>query len=71
MGYAHNSGGTLTLELDMFDINQPADTLICKIRSFRFETKIANCAPDDASGHVFVDIEPEPSPPAATPCSPS
>ena len=59
VGYAHNSGGTLTLELDMFDINQPADTLICKIRSLRFETKIANCAPDDASGHVFVDIEPE------------
>ena len=58
VGYLHTSGGPLTVEVDMFDINQPAETLICKIRSLRGETKIADCAADDASGHVFVEIDP-------------
>jgi hypothetical protein len=57
VGYIHTSGGPLTLEIDMFDLNQPADTLICKVRSLRGATKIADCAPTDVSGHVFVTIE--------------
>jgi hypothetical protein len=57
VGYVHRSADPLRVELDMFDANQPANTLICKVRSLLGETKIADCKPTDESGHVVVDIE--------------
>jgi len=56
VGYQHRSASPLVMEVDMFDLNQPADTLICKVRSHVGETKVADCRPDDISGHVFVEI---------------
>jgi MYXO-CTERM domain-containing protein len=56
VGYVHRTAEPLELEIDMFDVNQPADTLICKVRSLLGETKIADCAADDESGRVHVEI---------------
>ncbi len=56
VGYQHRSADPLVVEVDMFDKNQPANTLVCKIRSHVGETKIADCRPDDISGHVYVEI---------------
>ncbi len=59
VGYIHRTAEPLELELDMFDVNQPADTLICKVRSLLGETKIADCKPSDESGRVHVEIDVE------------
>jgi hypothetical protein len=49
----HVVSGPPQIEIDMFDVNQPADSLQCKIRSERLQsTKIADCAALDKSGHV-------------------
>ena len=56
VGYVHHSADPLPLEIDMFDVNQPADTLICKVRSLLGETKVADCAASDESGRVHVEI---------------
>jgi len=57
-GYQHLNGGLLNLELNVFDVNQPADTLSCKIKSvFLVQAKVADCKPLDESGHVSVDID--------------
>jgi len=56
-GYRFNGVGNLRVELNLFDVNQPADTLICKIKSaVLLHVSVATCTPGDASGHVFVDI---------------
>jgi hypothetical protein len=59
VGYVHNSSEPLTLELDMFDVNQPATTLYCKVKSLVGEAKVADCVPSDKSGHIFVEIDVE------------
>ena len=46
------------MELDMFDVNQPATTY-CKVKSLLSEAKIADCVPSDESGHVFVELDTE------------
>jgi len=56
VGYQHRTADPLVMEIDMFDLNQPADTLICKVRSHVGETKVADCRPDDISGHVYVEV---------------
>jgi MYXO-CTERM domain-containing protein len=56
VGYRHLSADDLVLDIDMFDPNQPADTLICKVRSLRNDAKVADCSPETASGHVFARI---------------
>jgi hypothetical protein len=43
----------------MFDVNQPATTLYCKVKSLLAEAKVADCVPSDESGHVFVEIDTE------------
>lgn len=56
-GYKFSGIGTLRMELNLFDVNQPADTLICKVKSAILQkVSIASCTPSDDSGHVFVDI---------------
>ena len=60
VGYQHTSGSPIVLELSMFDINQPADTLFCKVKSAVLqEIKLADCTPEDESGNVTVEIETE------------
>ena len=59
-GSRFNGIGTLRVELNVFDVNQPADSLICKIKSAVVQqVSVASCTPSDASGHVFVDIDAE------------
>ncbi len=56
-GFIYPGVGDLTLELNVFDVNQPATTLTCKVKSALIVlASIANCTPDDESGHVYVDI---------------
>ena len=58
-----NEYGTnpLTMEINIFDVNQPADTLYCKVKSMVLgeRASVANCAASDDSGHIFVEIDPE------------
>ncbi len=57
-GYQHLAGGDLSLQLNVFDVNQPADSLSCKIKSvFLVQAKVADCTPTDESGYVTVDID--------------
>ncbi len=57
VGYLHNSADPLVLEINVFDQNQPATTLYCKVKSYLNEGgSIADCTPTDESGHVFVEI---------------
>jgi uncharacterized protein (TIGR03382 family) len=56
-GHAVNSG-TLTVEVDMFDANQPAHSLDCSVRSAVLKmSSLADCTPTDESGHVVVHID--------------
>ncbi|MDP2312792.1 MAG: MopE-related protein [Pseudomonadota bacterium] len=55
-GYRYSTIRPLTIELNIFDENQPATSLTCKIKSSLGEATVANCAADEESGHVFVDI---------------
>ena len=56
VGYQHRDSTDLILEVDMFDLNQPASTLVCKVRSLLAEARIADCSTDSDSGHVFVRV---------------
>jgi hypothetical protein len=56
VGYQHRSPEPLRIEVNVFDRNQPANTLICKVRSLVDEARLADCTPDSDSGHVFVEI---------------
>jgi len=59
-GFRYNAIRPLRLELNLFDVNQPAPTLVCKVKSAIVqETIIASCTAPDESGHVFVDIPAE------------
>jgi len=58
-GYRYSTIRPLTLELNIFDENQPATSLVCRVKSRLAEATVANCAADDASGHVFVEIPAE------------
>jgi uncharacterized protein (TIGR03382 family) len=55
-GYRYSTIRPLTLELNIFDENQPATSLVCKVKSLLTEASVANCAASDDSGHVFVEI---------------
>ncbi len=55
-GYEYNSPSPLDLEINVFDKNQPADSLTCRVKSMLQEANIADCTPSDASGHVVVSI---------------
>jgi hypothetical protein len=55
------SGGeadALRLQLNIFDLDQPADTLTCRVKSMvqADGASVAHCEADDASGHVWVDV---------------
>jgi hypothetical protein len=55
------SGGeadSLQLELNIFDLNQPADSLTCRVKSMVLAdgASVAHCEADDESGHVYVNV---------------
>ena len=55
------SGGeedSLELELNIFDLNQPADSLTCRVKSMVLAdgASVAHCEADDESGHVYVSV---------------
>ena len=61
-GVGHQwSGGeadSLRLQLNIFDLNQPADTLTCRVKSMVLAegASVAHCEAEDESGHVYVDV---------------
>ncbi len=65
-GYQHLSADPLQMELNIFDVNQPATSLVCRIRSTQLQLQtIATCTAPDESGHVFVNIDLNDSPEGA------
>jgi uncharacterized protein (TIGR03382 family) len=59
-GYRYNTIRPLTLELNIFDVNQPAGSLVCRVKSAVIQNAtVADCAADDASGHVYVEVPAE------------
>jgi hypothetical protein len=53
------SRSPITMELNVFDVNQPTTSLECRVRSMALKkTTLASCTPTDASGHVFVTLDP-------------
>jgi uncharacterized protein (TIGR03382 family) len=60
IGYRYSTIRPLELELNIFDLNQPATSLVCKVKSAVLQAaNVADCDATDASGHVFVDIPAE------------
>ncbi len=56
-GYIHTSPDPIPLELNVFDKNQAASTVECRVKSaVQLSATIADCTPTDDSGHVFVDV---------------
>jgi hypothetical protein len=55
-GYEYNSPNPLDLEINIFDKNQPATSLTCKVKSSLTASTVADCAATDASGHVVVSV---------------
>jgi hypothetical protein len=55
-GYTHNSGQDFIMELSLFDPNQPADTLLCKVKSMVLDGGIYDCSANDESGYVQISI---------------
>ena len=44
--------------MNVFDVNQPATSLLCKVRSlFLMQVSVANCTPSESSGHVIVELD--------------
>ena len=57
VGYVHTSGDPVVVKLNVFDQNQPATSLICKIKSAVLqEASLEKCTPTDESGYVVVEI---------------
>jgi len=56
-GYQHTTRDELAMEINVFDANQPATTLECRVKSMIVEQDmIADCTPTDASGHVILSL---------------
>jgi hypothetical protein len=56
--YADGDAGVLELRLNVFDLDQPADTLDCRVKSMvgADGASVADCHPPDESGDVTVEI---------------
>ncbi len=55
-GYSYNAVKPLQLELNIFDRDQPATSLTCRVKSSLQGSQIADCTAPDESGHVYVNI---------------
>jgi len=53
--------GPLEIELQVSDVDQSADTLLCQVRSeiHAAGARIADCTPEDASGHMVLELDTE------------
>ncbi|MBN1334771.1 MAG: choice-of-anchor D domain-containing protein [Deltaproteobacteria bacterium] len=61
VGYQHAGHQPFQIELNVYDVNQPATSLTCRLKSMvlRKTETIADCTPPDDSGHVYVSIDPD------------
>ena len=58
IGFSHQGADPLRIEMNIFDVNQPATSLLCKVKSlFLMGVSVANCTPTDESGHVVVELD--------------
>jgi MYXO-CTERM domain-containing protein len=58
VGYQHMGAEPLRIEMNIFDVNQPATSLLCKVKSiFLVGASVANCTPTEESGHVVVELD--------------
>ncbi|MCP4804082.1 MAG: choice-of-anchor D domain-containing protein [Proteobacteria bacterium] len=56
-GYVHATTDDISMELNIFDVNQPATSLSCRVKSMvQLGATITTCSADDDSGHVLVDV---------------
>ena len=56
-GYRHATTNNISMELSIFDVNQPATSLSCRVKSaVQLSATVALCTAEDESGHVYVDI---------------
>ena len=55
-GYEYNSPNPLDVEINIFDRNQPATSLTCRVKSSLTSSTVADCGAADESGHVVVSI---------------
>ncbi len=55
-GYRYSTIRPLEIELNIFDANQPATSLVCRVKSTVQDATVADCTASDASGHVFVEV---------------
>jgi len=60
-GYQHGGHLPFDIELNIFDVNQPAPSLTCKVKSMVLleAAVIADCTAPDDSGHVMLSIDPD------------
>jgi hypothetical protein len=56
IGYVHNSSEPLRFEMTMFDVNQPANTLYCIIRSQILGAGSYSCTATAINGYVEVEV---------------
>ena len=58
VGYVHTDPHTLEVEINVFDADQDASSLVCKVKSaVLLNANIATCTPSDASGHMTLEID--------------
>jgi hypothetical protein len=56
IGYRHDGIEPVVFEMSIYDPDQPANTLICKIKSMHLLSGTYDCSPDDESGFVRLEI---------------
>ena len=58
VGYVHTTGEPVLMKINMFDENQPATSLLCKVKSAVLQqASLVKCVPEDESGYVEVEID--------------
>jgi hypothetical protein len=57
VGYVHQGLGPIRMTITVTDPDQPASTLVCKVKSsLQLSGALATCLPPDGSGHTTVEI---------------
>ncbi len=59
VGYVHNSSAPLKFEMNLFDVNQPANTLFCKVKSEVLGAGSYTCTANAENGYVEVEVPAE------------
>ncbi|MSP54235.1 MAG: choice-of-anchor D domain-containing protein [Myxococcales bacterium] len=58
-GYKYDAIRDLEMEVNIFDVNQPATTLGCRVYSAVLQhANVADCQATDESGHFFISVDP-------------